>query len=76
MNCRPLNHPPILVCVVAAGFAATAAATEPLSLAESLSTEDPAALVAAIEQEGNALRGANVFHARQLACTQCHTVGM
>ena len=29
----------------------------------------------AVWREGDPLRGANVFHGRQMACTQCHVVG-
>jgi putative heme-binding domain-containing protein len=46
-----------------------------LGLAETLAAEDAAALAAAVVREGDPARGANLFHARQLACTQCHLVG-
>ncbi|MDA1200336.1 MAG: hypothetical protein O3C39_01495, partial [Planctomycetota bacterium] len=45
------------------------------TLAEQLVREDPAALAAAVEQDGDPAAGANVFHARQLVCTQCHAAG-
>ncbi|MBM4023676.1 MAG: hypothetical protein FJ284_15815, partial [Planctomycetes bacterium] len=44
-------------------------------LSERLAAEDPATLAAAVEREGDPARGANLFHARQLACTQCHVAG-
>lgn len=44
-------------------------------LAETLAAEDASALATAVVREGDPARGANLFHARQLACTQCHVVG-
>ena len=44
-------------------------------LAETLAAEGPPALAAAVATVGDPMRGSNVFHARQLACTQCHVVG-
>jgi putative heme-binding domain-containing protein len=51
-----------------------AAVAAPL-LADTLAAEDRAALAEAVRREGDPLRGANVFHGRQMACTQCHVVG-
>ncbi len=45
------------------------------SLAEQLVAEDQAVLAGAITRDGDPLRGSNIFHARQMACTQCHVVG-
>ncbi len=45
------------------------------TLAEQLVREDPAALAAAVERDGDPAAGANIFHARQLVCTQCHAAG-
>ncbi len=45
------------------------------TLAERLADDDRAALAKAVEEYGDPLRGSNVFHARQMACTQCHVVG-
>ncbi len=50
-------------------------AEPPRSLAEQLLAEDSAALAAEIARAGDPAHGSNVFHARQLACTQCHAVG-
>jgi putative heme-binding domain-containing protein len=44
-------------------------------LAEQLAAEGSATLAAAVERDGDPLRGSNIFHARQMACTQCHVVG-
>lgn len=61
---------------VAVGMAAAQiAAAEQPSLAEQLAGEDRVALAAAVKSGGDPARGANVFHARQLVCTQCHAVG-
>ena len=51
-----------------------AAVGSPL-LADSLAADDREALVEAVQREGDPLRGANVFHGRQMACTQCHVAG-
>ncbi len=64
----------MLVAVVI-GATRSAAAAELPSLAEQLAAEDPATLAAAVATAGDPARGANVFHARQLVCTQCHSVG-
>lgn len=45
------------------------------TLAERLADDDRAALAKAVEEYGDPLRGSNMFHARQMACTQCHGVG-
>ena len=55
--------------------AAATAAQPPAGLAETLKAEDRAALAAAVQRDGDPARGTNVFHGRQLACTQCHVVG-
>jgi putative heme-binding domain-containing protein len=63
--------------VAAAGLGSsteTAAGSPPAGLAESLMAEDAAALVAAVAAEGDPARGSDIFHSRQLACTQCHVV--
>ncbi|MFM8578163.1 MAG: DUF6797 domain-containing protein [Planctomycetaceae bacterium] len=49
-------------------------AAEPAEgLAARLAAENTASLAAAAIREGDPARGAEVFHARQLACTQCHS---
>ncbi len=44
-------------------------------LADQIMAENRASLVAAVEKDGDPLRGSNIFHSRQMACTQCHIVG-
>lgn len=66
------GFPCLLVGIVLA--TAVHAADGP-SLAERLADDDRAALAKAVEEYGDPLRGSNVFHARQMACTQCHVVG-
>ena len=56
-------------------LASSAAAVAAPLLADTLAAEDRAALAEAVRREGDPLRGANVFHGRQMACTQCHVVG-
>jgi putative heme-binding domain-containing protein len=51
------------------------AAPQTALLADALRAEDRAALAEAVQREGDPLRGSNVFHGRQMACTQCHVVG-
>lgn len=63
----------LLVAGACGGFSAAFAAER--GLAELLAAEDVSALAAAVASEGDPALGANVFHARQLACTQCHAVG-
>ncbi len=48
---------------------------EPVTLSKQLADEKPAALAAAAERLGDPVRGAVLFHDRQLACTQCHVAG-
>jgi putative heme-binding domain-containing protein len=51
-------------------------AADPAStLAQPFGKEDLATLARAAREQGNALRGAIVFHRPQLACTRCHTAG-
>ena len=66
----------LLLATFFATFLATSAAAvaAPL-LADALAAEDRAALAEAVRREGDPLRGSNVFHRRQMACTQCHGVG-
>jgi putative heme-binding domain-containing protein len=64
-----------VVAALATMIAAVAHAADVPLLEEALRAEDRAALAAAVVQEGDPLRGSNVFHARQMACTQCHVVG-
>jgi putative heme-binding domain-containing protein len=61
---------PAAVLILASSAAAVAA---PL-LVDTLAAEDRVALAEAVRREGDPLRGANVFHTRQMACTQCHVV--
>ena len=56
-------------------LASSAAVVAAPLLADTLAAEDRAALAEAVRREGDPLRGANVFHGRQMACTQCHVVG-
>lgn len=56
-------------------MASSAAAVATPLLTDMLAAEDRAALAEAVRREGDPLRGANVFHGRQMACTQCHVVG-
>jgi putative heme-binding domain-containing protein len=58
---------------VASGMADASPPTALLS--DTLQAEDRAALADAVRREGDPLRGSNVFHGRQMACTQCHVVG-
>ncbi|MBS0206194.1 MAG: c-type cytochrome [Planctomycetes bacterium] len=51
------------------------ASAQPPSLQEQLSKEGSASLARAARQQGDAQRGAIVFHQPFLACTKCHTVG-
>jgi putative heme-binding domain-containing protein len=44
-------------------------------LAATLAAEDRAALVAEVAHAGDAWEGSNLFHTRQLTCTQCHIAG-
>ena len=48
---------------------------EPVPLSQRLADEKPAALAAAAERIGDPVRGAVLFHDRQLACTHCHVAG-
>jgi putative heme-binding domain-containing protein len=67
---------PQLVCGIGAVVVASASAfASAAGLEERLSVEVPATLAAAVVREGDPARGSNVFHSRQLACTQCHVVG-
>jgi putative heme-binding domain-containing protein len=63
------------LCIAWLLAAAAAARGGERGLADMLAAEDAAALAAAVVRDGDPARGANVFHARQLACTQCHVVG-
>lgn len=64
------------VCVLASLLTvAVSRAGNVAPLAEQLAAEDLAALAAAVSRDGDPLRGSNIFHARQMACTQCHVVG-
>src|SRR4051794_21400327 len=44
-------------------------------LARQLATEGPEPLAKAARAQGDAVRGAVVFHRPELACTRCHTAG-
>ena len=44
------------------------------TLEDQLCSEDPAALVVAARSQGDAARGAIVFHQPHVACTKCHSV--
>jgi len=44
-------------------------------LGEQVAAENLADLAAAVEAAGDPARGTNIFHSRQMACTQCHAVG-
>ena len=63
-----------LVVVTVHGHAWVAAAADH-GLADALLAEGVPAVAADVARMGDAARGANLFHARQMACTQCHAVG-
>ena len=64
-----------MLLVVGPHLGVASAAAGDRGLTELLAAEGSAALAAAAASAGNAARGATLFHARQLACTQCHVVG-
>jgi putative heme-binding domain-containing protein len=45
------------------------------TLQDQLASESPASLVSAARRDGDARRGAIVYHQPSLACTKCHSVG-
>jgi len=68
----------LALCLAALGWLAAAGthlAADTAPLAEQLAGEERATLAAAVTRDGDPLRGSNIFHARQMACTQCHVVG-
>src|SRR5262245_3866750 len=69
----------LVLCLLAALVAenATTGADVPgvPLLHDQLSKEDPGALAKAARQQGDAGRGAMIFHQAQLLCTKCHTAG-
>jgi len=65
----------LLAGLLAAAAPCLAAGPADDTLAEQLAREDPAALAAAVERDGDPAAGANIVHARQLVCTQCHAAG-
>ena len=66
----------MLWCVFGPGRTVPAAdAPQTAGLAAALAAEDRAALVAEVAHAGDAWEGSNLFHTRQLTCTQCHVAG-
>ena len=70
---RPVRLAWVTVAVLLAVVPARGA--EPVPLSQRLADEKPAALAAAAERIGDPVRGAVLFHDRQLACTHCHVAG-
>jgi putative heme-binding domain-containing protein len=66
---------PLVVLGMALVLPAAGGEMPAAGLADLLAREEPASLAAAVVREGDPLRGSNIFHTRQLACTQCHVVG-
>jgi putative heme-binding domain-containing protein len=62
----------LLAGVAVAPFAPAEAEAETPALEKQLLAEGPAALARAAREQGDALRGAIVFHRPQLTCTKCH----
>ncbi len=64
---------PAVVAWLSVGAMGVASDTGPL--ADTLAAEDFETLTADVTRSGDPLRGSNIFHSRQMACTQCHIVG-
>src|SRR5207244_3830795 len=66
----------ILVTTFALGAAPDSVAAGPkTALQDQLLEEGPVALAKAARKQGDASRGAIVFHRPALACTRCHSAG-